>query len=87
LKSAADEKKNSKLILFTTATCVNCKAAKLMLDDAGIDYTAVDAGDHQDQVAKYGVMQAPTLVAIRSDNTEIMTGIEQIKGFVGKDSH
>ena len=73
------EGENAKLLLFTTPTCVNCKSAKMMLDDAGIDYKTIDAEDHQEQVERYGVRQAPTLVAECSGHTEILTGIEQIR--------
>ena len=74
--------KDTKLLLFTTPTCVNCKTAKKMLDTAGIAYKTVDAGSNQEQVVRYGVKHAPTLVADCVDDTEIMTGIEQIESFI-----
>ncbi|MEN6325916.1 MAG: ribonucleoside triphosphate reductase [Syntrophomonas sp.] len=76
------ENKNIEFILFTTATCANCKVAKKMLDIAGIEYEPVDAAEHQDRVDKYGVRQAPTLVAVSPDNTEIMAGIERIRTYI-----
>ncbi len=69
----------AKLLLFTTLTCVNCKSAKMTLDDAGIDYKTIEAEEHQEQVERYGVRQAPTLVVECSGHTEILTGIEQIR--------
>jgi len=48
--------------LFITKTCPNCKLAKSFLDKAGIDYKVVDAEENEDQVVKYGIMQAPTLI-------------------------
>ena len=35
-----------KHILFTTKTCQNCPTAKRALDEAGINYVVVDAGEH-----------------------------------------
>jgi ribonucleoside-triphosphate reductase len=78
-----DEKKeNMEFILFTTPTCVNCKTVKKLLDTANIQYVSVDAVNHQDQVDKYGVQQAPTLVTLSSNSTEIIAGIEKIKTYI-----
>jgi ribonucleoside-triphosphate reductase len=78
------ENENIKLILFTTTTCVNCNLAKKMLDAAGMAYTPVDAADHQDQVTRYGVRQAPTLVAVSSGSMEIIPGIDRIRTYIRK---
>lgn len=61
---------------------MNCNVAKKMLDTAGIEYEPVDAAEHQDQVEKYGVKQAPTLVAVSPDNTEIIAGVERIRTYI-----
>jgi len=76
---AAEE---SKLILFTTATCPNCKIAKQLLDKAGIAYEALIAEEHADLVAQYGVRQAPTLVVTGADGFESYKGVSNIKGFL-----
>ena len=76
---AAEE---SKLILFTTATCPNCKIAKQLLDKAGIAYEALIAEEHADLVAKYGIRQAPTLVVAGADGFESYKGVSNIKGFL-----
>lgn len=66
LKNNAPDKKEpvGKMLLFTTKTCPNCRLAKEYLTD--IDYTIVDAEEHMELAEKYGVMQAPTLVAVQS---------------------
>ncbi len=76
------KKENMEFILFTTPTCVNCKTVKKLLDTANIKYASVDAVNHQDQVDKYGVQQAPALVALSSNSTEIIAGIEKIKTYI-----
>ena len=50
--------------LFTTKTCPNCKAAKAILDRAGIKYDVVDAEDEPELALRYGVMQVPALVVV-----------------------
>ena len=82
-----DAKKKKEHILFTTATCANCKAAKKVLDAAGLDYKTIDAINHQEQVIRYGVKQAPTLVAACPGDTEILAGIEQIQTYIKAKFH
>ena len=53
---------NDKIYLFTTKTCPNCRAAKAMLERAGIAYTVVDAEDNAELTISLGIKQAPTLV-------------------------
>lgn len=73
--------------LFTTKTCPNCKAAKAILDRAGIKYDVVDAEDEPELALRYGVMQVPALVVVSfgengSGNAEKLSGIGSINGFV-----
>ena len=73
--------------LFTTKTCPNCKAAKAILDRAGIKYDIVDAEDEPELALRYGVMQVPALVVVSfgengSGNAEKLSGVGPINGFV-----
>ena len=70
------------LILFTTKTCPNCKVAKNLLDSAGLIYTVIDAEENPDLVAKYGIRQAPTLVAITDGGAVKYANASNIKKFV-----
>ena len=69
-----------KTLLFTTATCPNCRIAVKMLDDAGIPYEKVLAEDTPELAAKLGIHQAPTLVA----NGQLYTGPGAIKKFIAE---
>ena len=69
-----------KTLLFTTATCPNCRIALKMLDDAGIPYEKVLAEDTPELAAKLGIHQAPTLVA----NGQLYTGPGAIKKFIAE---
>ena len=76
--------KNAKTLLFTTATCPNCKAAKAILNKAGVDYEIHDAYEARDLVAEYDVRQAPTLVVVNDDGVEKYRGVSDIKGWLNK---
>ena len=72
-------------ILFTTATCPNCKAAGMFLDKAGVEYEKLIVGEEsKDLVAKYGVKQAPTLVVISGDSYETIPNLSNIKAYAEK---
>ena len=75
----------TKTILFTTATCPNCKAAGMFLDKAGIAYDKLIVDESsKDLVAQYGVKQAPTLVVISGDTYETIPNLSNIKAYAEK---
>ena len=67
-----------KTMLFTTATCPNCRIAIKMLDDAGIPYEKVLAEDAPELATKLGIRQAPTLVC----GGQLYAGAGEIKRFI-----
>ena len=69
-------------LLFTTRTCPNCKAAKRLLDQRGIAYREVLAEEDLELAGRYGVLQAPTLVAERDSQAVILSGLSEIRKFV-----
>ena len=70
-----------KVILFSTATCPNCKAAEMFLQKAGVIYEKLLANENPELVAKYGITQAPTLVVISGDSFEKIPNLSNIKAF------
>ncbi len=76
------EKAGKKLLLFTTKTCPNCKMAKMMLDRAGVKYTAIDAEEQKDLTYKYGVQKAPTLLVPNGDKFDRYDNASEIKRYV-----
>ena len=68
------------LLLFTTKTCPNCRIAKEMLRNE--PYEIVDAEERTDLVAKFGIMQAPTLVVMQGDAVTKYVNASNIKRFV-----
>ncbi len=76
------EKVGKELLLFTTKTCPNCKMAKMMLDRAGVKYTAIDAEEQKDLTYKYGVQKAPTLLVPNGDKFDRYDNASEIKRYV-----
>ena len=75
----AQAAEGERALLFTTATCPNCKMAGILLDKAGIPYEKLLANEHADLVEKFGIKQAPTLVL---PNGEKYRGVSDIKGWL-----
>ena len=71
-----------KILLFKTPTCPNCKVATMLLEKAGVAFTALNANEEKELVEKYGVKQAPTLVLVKEDGIERYRGVSDIKGWL-----
>ena len=84
VSSEAKPADGPKAILFKTAVCPNCKVAGAILEEAGVNYEAMDANDAPERVKKYGIMQAPTLVMIDGDSYEKFSGVSDIRGWLNK---
>lgn len=65
--------------LFTTKTCPNCKLAKTYLKN--IPYVLIDAEENMELAAKYGIMQAPTLVVVNGDEYKKYVNASNIKKY------
>ena len=70
------------VILFTTATCPNCKVAAAQLDKAGVVFTKLIAEEHPELVAAYGIKQAPTLTVIENGKFTNYKGVSDIKKYI-----
>ena len=80
--ACAQTKEDARLILFTSATCPNCKAAKMFLDKNGVQYEVVLATDNVEIANSFGIKQAPTLVAVQGDAYNKYQGVSEIKKFI-----
>ena len=70
------------LKLFTTSTCPNCKIALRKLESAGIKPEVINAENDLDDVARYGIMQAPTLVDEVDGTPQLYCGVSEIIKFI-----
>ncbi len=66
--------------LFTTKTCPNCKLAKQYLQ--GEQYILIDAEENAELTARYGVMQAPTLVVVNGEHYKKYVNASNIKKYI-----
>ena len=79
-----EEKKeviSDELLLFTTATCPNCRMAKMILDQKGIKYKVSDANKNQELCIKLGIKGAPTLLVPTNGHYVAYSNASEIKGF------
>ena len=71
-------------LLFTTATCPNCKIAAAALEKAGVAFEKILANDDPALATKLGIKQAPTLLVVKGGVAEKYVGVSEIKKFLGK---
>ena len=69
------------LMLVATRTCPNCAQAQKLLDQAEIPYRKVLAEDSPDLTVRYGVRQAPPLVADDGVQPVKVVGLGAIRTF------
>ena len=81
--AAPETDEGTKIYLFATKTCPNCKMAAVFLDKAGIAYEKVYAEDNAELVAKFAIKQAPTLVVtVDGVETEKAVNLSNIRKFI-----
>ncbi len=78
--AVCEQAQDKAAFLFTTKTCPNCRMAKEFLKN--VDYTIIDAEEKPELVAKYGIMQAPTLVVTEGDAFQKYVNVSNIKKYV-----
>jgi len=79
--SCEEKSGDSKLILFATTTCPNCKMAEKFLNDAGIAFEKIYADVNADAAKQYDIKQAPTLVITNGDKFEKIMNVSNIRKF------
>ncbi len=73
---------NARRILFSRATCPNCRVAESMLGKAGFSYEKIIADDNIELAKQYGIKGSPTLVITDGVNIEKLYGVPDIKKFL-----
>ena len=80
---ACESEGQSKLILFATKTCPNCKMACKFLDNASLSYDKLYAEENADLVKTYEIKQAPTLVVVHDDGSfEKIVNVSNIRKYI-----
>ena len=73
---------DSRVLLFATKTCPNCKVADALLTKAGIPFEKIIADENPDQATAYGIKQAPTLIVEQGGDAEKIVNLSNIKKFI-----
>ena len=71
-----------KTYLFVTSTCPNCRMAKEFLKDE--EYELINAEEQPELAARYGVMQAPTLVIDRDGAVTTYANASNIRKYAAE---
>ncbi|MBO7364546.1 MAG: ribonucleoside triphosphate reductase, partial [Lachnospiraceae bacterium] len=71
------------ITLFATTTCPNCKIVAAQMDKMGIRYEKVYANEHPERAVALGIRQAPTLVVEQDGEVRKVTGVGDIRKFLG----
>lgn len=71
-----------KPMLFTTATCPNCKMAKKFISDAGFDCDNLLAEENTELVKQYNINSAPTLVVFENGQPRNIQNVSNIRKFL-----
>lgn len=75
-------KQSGGYILYTTASCPNCRAVKPLLERSGLCYTERDVDEYIEEATALGLRQAPALTVQSGDKTVLYTGVAQIKALL-----
>ena len=73
-----------KPVLFTTATCPNCKMAKKFISEAGFDCDVLLAEENSDLVKMYGITSAPTLIVFEQGQPKKIQNVSNIRKFLNE---
>ena len=81
---SASAPKVTKVMLFTSPTCPNCKMAKMMLDKEGIEYEQIDAVSNKETTTAFGITNAPTLLVPNGEAYDAYENASDIRGYIQK---
>ena len=76
------ESQGTEILLFTKKQCPFCKAAKMMLDKAGIAYTTIDAEQNKDKSVEFNVKTLPVMFVPIDGKYERYSNPTEIKKFI-----
>ena len=81
---AEDMPQGSRIILFTTKTCPNCKIAAKLLDDAGIEYDKLYVEENKEMATELGLKQVPALIVANGDRVQKYMNVVGVREFIAQ---
>ncbi len=80
----ADMPTNSRIILFTTKTCPNCKIAAKLLEDAGIEFDKLYVEENKEMATELGLKQVPALIVANGDRVQKYLNVVGVREFIAQ---
>ena len=81
---AEDMPTNSRIILFTTKTCPNCKIAAKLLEDAGIEFDKLYVEENKEMATELGLKQVPVLVVVNGERVQKYMNVVGVREFIAQ---
>ncbi len=75
---------NSRIILFTTKTCPNCKIAAKLLEDAGVEFDKLYVEDNKEMATELGLKQVPALIVANGDRVQKYMNVVGVREFIAQ---
>ncbi|MBQ4556705.1 MAG: ribonucleoside triphosphate reductase [Clostridia bacterium] len=75
---------NSRIILFTTKTCPNCKIAAKLLEDAGIEFEKLYVEENKEMATELGLKQVPALIVANGDRVQKYMNVVGVREFIAQ---
>ena len=79
-----DAPTNSRIILFTTKTCPNCKIAAKLLEDAGIEFDKLYVEENKEMATELGLKQVPALIVANGDRVQKYMNVVGVREFIAQ---
>ncbi len=74
----------SRIILFTTKTCPNCKIAAKLLEDAGVEFDKLYVEENKEMATELGLKQVPALVVVNGDRVQKYMNVVGVREFIAQ---
>ncbi len=81
---AEDMPTNSRIILFTTKTCPNCKIAAKLLEDAGVEFDKLYVEENKEMATELGLKQVPALIVANGDRVQKYMNVVGVREFIAQ---
>ncbi len=74
----------SRIVLFTTKTCPNCKIAAKLLEDAGVEFDKLYVEDNKEMATELGLKQVPALIVANGDRLQKYMNVVGVREFIAQ---
>ena len=83
-EAVEDMPTNSRIILFTTKTCPNCKIAAKLLEDAGVEFDKLYVEENKEMATELGLKQVPALIVANGDRVQKYMNVVGVREFIAQ---